>query len=68
MVVGDHVGDDRLLIRVLHADILRVQKAGESQTFLCHVEGIVQVVVGVTALQLVKLDQVRSATRQFDVS
>lgn len=35
---------------------LRIQQFGEPHLFLCDVEGVLQVVVSVGALQLVKLD------------
>lgn len=39
---------------------LGIQQLGQSQLFLSHVKGILQVIMSIGALQVVKLNQVRS--------
>ena len=63
MVVGDDVGDDGLLVRLVHVHVLRVQQLHQAELLLGQVEGVVEVVHGVALRQLFVLYQVRSEKR-----
>lgn len=58
MVIRDHVSDDRFLVRMVHENILRVQKFRQTEFVLGHVERVVQVVYGVRFGQFLELDQI----------
>lgn len=58
MVIRDHVSDDRFLVRMVHENILRVQKFRQTELVLGHVERVVQVVYGVRFGQFLELDQI----------
>lgn len=50
-----------MFLQKLYALTLRVQQLGKSQFFLSHIECILKIVVSIGPLQVVKLNQVRSA-------
>ena len=57
MIVGDHVGDDGFLVRLVDVDVLGVEQFGQAEFLFSHVEGVVQIEHGVRFGQFVVLNQ-----------
>ena len=57
VIVGDHVGHDHLLVRILDVDVLGLEQARDAQAALGRLKRVVQVVGGVALLQRRVLDE-----------